>query len=188
MRLPKLVLKAEAIAAACPSCAQPLANVLVQTAPLQHPKSEAGAEADAATGPTYLRPSNLLLEALVRLPKLDSGAGSSAAARPSCAQPLANVLVQGAPLRHPKSVAGSGADAASGLHTSAQPAWRLRPWCAYQSLFQELGPLQLISLFVHTLCLASWCRGPHCAILNQLLALELMLLPDFIPPPNQPDV
>jgi len=32
-------------------------------------------------------------------------------------------------------------------------------------------PLQLLALHVHTLWLASWCRGPHCAILNQLLEL-----------------
>jgi len=43
-------------------------------------------------------------------------------------------------------------------------------------LFLELGPLQLIAILVHTLWLASWCNGPHCTILNQLLELELMLL------------
>jgi len=43
-------------------------------------------------------------------------------------------------------------------------------------LFLELGPLQLLALLVHTLGLDSWCRGPLCAILNQLLELELMLL------------
>jgi len=43
-------------------------------------------------------------------------------------------------------------------------------------LFLELGPLQLLALHVHTLWLASWCRGPHCAILKQLLELEVMLL------------
>jgi len=43
-------------------------------------------------------------------------------------------------------------------------------------LFYELGPLQLLALLVFTLRLASWCRGPHCAILNKLLELELMLL------------
>ena len=36
--------------------------------------------------------------------------------------------------------------------------------------------MQLLALLVHTLWLASWCRGPHCAILNQLLEPELMLL------------
>ena len=38
--------------------------------------------------------------------------------------------------------------------------------------------MQLLALLVHTLSnwLASWCRGPHCAILNQLLELELILL------------
>jgi len=43
-------------------------------------------------------------------------------------------------------------------------------------LFLELGSLQLLALLVHTLWLASWCRGAHCAILFQLLVLELMLL------------
>jgi len=42
-------------------------------------------------------------------------------------------------------------------------------------LFLELGPLQLLDLLVHTLWLASQCRGPHCAILSKLLELELML-------------
>jgi len=107
VRLPKLVQRAAANAAACPSCAHPLAGVLVQGAPLRQPKSVAGAGADAATGPPYLRPSSLLLGALVRLPKLVPGAAPSAAACPSCAHPLAGVLVQGAPLRHPKSVAGA---------------------------------------------------------------------------------
>jgi len=32
---------------------------------------------------------------------------------------------------------------------------------------------------VYTLSLASWCRGPHCTILNQLLELELMLVLAF---------
>jgi len=114
VRLPELVPGAAPSAAACPSCAHPLAVVLVQGAPLRHPKSVAGAGADAATGPPYLRSSNLLLEALVRLPKLDPEAAPSAAACPSCAHPLAGVLVQGAPLRHQKSVAGAGADAATG--------------------------------------------------------------------------
>ena len=50
--------------------ARQLAGVLVQGALLRHPKSVAGAVADAVTGPPYLRPSNLLLGALVRLPKL----------------------------------------------------------------------------------------------------------------------
>ena len=49
-------------------------------------------------------------------------------------------------------------------------------FCTCLSLFRELGPLQLLALLVHTLWLASWCRGPHCAILNQLLELELKLL------------
>jgi len=43
-------------------------------------------------------------------------------------------------------------------------------------LFLELGPLQLIALLVHTLWLASWCRGPHCPILSKLLELKLILL------------
>jgi len=43
-------------------------------------------------------------------------------------------------------------------------------------LFLELGPVLLLALIVHILWLASWCRGPHCAILNLLLELELMLL------------
>ena len=119
MRLPKLVPVAKAIAAACPSCAHPLAGVLVQGAPLRHPKPVAGAGADAVTGPPYLRPSNLLLGALACLPKLVPGDRAIAAACPSCAHPLAGVLVQGAPLRHPKSVAGAGADAATGLLTFA---------------------------------------------------------------------
>ena len=34
----------------------------------------------------------------------------------------------------------------------------------------------LLALLVHTLWLASWCWRPYCAILNQLLELELMLL------------
>jgi len=114
VRLPKLDTRAGAIAAACPSCAHPLAGVLEQGAPLRHPKLVAGAEADAATGPPYLCFSSLLLRALVRLPKFDPRAGAIAAACPSCAHPLAGVMVQGAPLRHPKSVAGAGADAAPG--------------------------------------------------------------------------
>jgi len=36
--------------------------------------------------------------------------------------------------------------------------------------------LQLLALLVYTLLLASWCRGPQCATLNQFLELELMLL------------
>jgi len=43
-------------------------------------------------------------------------------------------------------------------------------------LFRELGPVQLLALLVHTLYLVSWCKWPYCAILNQLLELELMLL------------
>jgi len=70
VHLPKLVTRAGAIAAACPSCAHPLAGVSVQGAPLRHPRLVAGAEADAATNPPYLRPSNLLLGALMRLLKL----------------------------------------------------------------------------------------------------------------------
>jgi len=50
------------------------------------------------------------------------------------------------------------------------------PLCTCQSFFLELGQLQLLALFVQTLWLSSWCRGPHCAILNLLLELELMLL------------
>jgi len=112
VHLPKLVPRAGAIAAACPSCSHPLAGVLLQRAPLRHPKSVVGAGADAAPGPPYLRFSSLLLVSLVRLPKLVPGARAIAAACP----------------------------------------------------------------LVHTLWLASWCRGPHCIILNQLLELELMLL------------
>jgi len=56
MRLPKLVVRAGATAAACPSCAHPLAGVLVQGAQLRHPISVAGAGADAATGPSHLPP------------------------------------------------------------------------------------------------------------------------------------
>jgi len=36
--------------------------------------------------------------------------------------------------------------------------------------------LQLLALLVHTLWLAPWYRGPHCAILNQFLELDLRLL------------
>jgi len=43
-------------------------------------------------------------------------------------------------------------------------------------LFLELGPLQLLAILVLTLLLAYWCRGPNCAIPNQLLELELILL------------
>ena len=114
MRLPKFVPVAWAIAAACSPCAHPLARVLVQGAPWRHPKSVAGAGADSATGPPYLRPSNFLLGALVRLSKLVPGAAPSADACPSFARPLAGVLVRGAPLRHPKSVVGAVAYAATG--------------------------------------------------------------------------
>jgi len=96
MRLPRLIPRARAIAAACPPCAPPLAGILVQGAPLLHPKSVTRVGADAATGPPYLRSSNLLLEALMRLPKLVPGAASSAAACPSFAHPLAGLFVQGA--------------------------------------------------------------------------------------------
>ena len=61
------------------------------------------------------------------------------------------------------------------LPSPQQPATR-RPCCACQSKFLELWSLQLLALLVHTLELASWCRGPDCTILNQLLELELMLL------------
>jgi len=96
----------------------------MQGAPLRHPKSVAGAGADAATGPTYLCPSNRLLGAMVRLPKFVPGTRSIVLACPFSANPLDGVLVQRAPLRHPKSVAGAGADAATGLSISAQAAWR----------------------------------------------------------------
>jgi len=43
-------------------------------------------------------------------------------------------------------------------------------------LFLELRLVLLLALHVHTFWLAPSCRGPHCAILNQLLELELMLL------------
>ena len=69
---------------------------------LRHPKSVAGAGADAPTGPPYLRPSNLLLGALVRLPKLVPNAGTIAAACLAIAGTLAGVLVLWARLRHPK--------------------------------------------------------------------------------------
>jgi len=62
------------------------------------------------------------------------------------------------------------------LLTFAPAACFEGPWCACQCLFLELGPVLLLSILVHTLCLASWCRSPHCTILNQLLELELMLL------------
>jgi len=57
------------------------------------------------------------------------------------------------------------------LLTSAPAACYYRPWCACQSLFLELGLLQLHALLVHTLLPVFWCRGPHCAIPNQLLEL-----------------
>jgi len=44
-------------------------------APLRHPKSVAGAGADAATGPPYFRPSNLQLGVLVNLLRLVPGLG-----------------------------------------------------------------------------------------------------------------
>ena len=62
------------------------------------------------------------------------------------------------------------------LLTFAPATCYSRPWCACQSSFREQGPVQLHALLVHTLGLASWCRRPHCTILNQLLELELMLL------------
>jgi len=43
-------------------------------------------------------------------------------------------------------------------------------------LFLELRPVLLLALLMHALWLLSWCRGPYCAIQNQLLELELMLL------------
>jgi len=46
----------------------------------------------------------------------------------------------------------------------------------FPKLVPYLGPLQLLALLVHTLWLASRSWGPHCAILNQLLEVELMLL------------
>jgi len=49
MRLSELVPGAENIAGACPSCANPLAGVLVHGVPLRHSKSVAGAGAEAAT-------------------------------------------------------------------------------------------------------------------------------------------
>ena len=52
----------------------------------------------------------------------------------------------------------------------------LGPWCACQSLFLELGTLQLLALLVYILWLLSWCTGTHCAIPNQLLELRLILL------------
>jgi len=114
MRLPKLVPRAGAIAAVCPPCAHPLEGLLLQGAPLRHPKSVACAVADAATSPPHLCPSNLLLEALMRLPKFVPRVGAVDAACPPFAQPLAGVLVQGAPLRYPETVAGTGADAVTG--------------------------------------------------------------------------
>jgi len=72
------------------------------------------------------------------------------------------------------------------LLTFAPATCYLRPWCASQSLIRELRPLQLLVLHGHTLWLASWCRKRQCAIFNQLLKLQLMLLLAFIPPPQQP--
>jgi len=57
MRLPKLVPKDGASAAACPFLAHQLAGVLVQGAPLRQPQSVAGAGADAATGPFIFAPA-----------------------------------------------------------------------------------------------------------------------------------
>ena len=126
---------AGAIAAACPSCAHPLAGVLVQEAPLRHPKSVAGAGADAPTGPPYLHFSSLLLGALVRLPKLVPVAGAIASACPSSAHPLAGILVQGDPLRHSKSVAGAGAMLLLALLTFTSGTCYSGPCCACRILF-----------------------------------------------------
>jgi len=104
VRLPKLVPRAGAIAAACPSCANPLTGVLVQGAPLPYPQSVAGAGADSATGPLYLCFSSLLRGALVRMPELVPEAGAIAAACPPCAHSLVGVLVQKRLLRHPKQL------------------------------------------------------------------------------------
>jgi len=101
VRLPELVRRDGAIAAACLFCAHPLAGVLVQGAPLRHPKSVAGAIADTATDTPYHRPISLLLGVQIRLQDLVPWAGAIAAACLFCAHPLAGVLVQGAPLRHP---------------------------------------------------------------------------------------
>jgi len=84
--------------------------------------------------------------------------------------------VQETPLRHPKIVFGAGAYAATDppyLRPATCYKW---PWCTCQSLFRELGSLQLLATLVHTLWLASWCRSPHCAILNQVLELKMVLL------------
>jgi len=70
VRLSMLVPRAGAIAAACPPCAHLLAGAFVQGAPLRHPKSVAGAVADAATSPLYLRPSCLTRKALMRCQRL----------------------------------------------------------------------------------------------------------------------
>jgi len=58
VRLPKLVPGAGALAAACPSCAHPLAGVLVHGAPQLHPKSVDEAGADAATGLLTFAPAS----------------------------------------------------------------------------------------------------------------------------------
>jgi len=127
---------------------------VVQEAPLRHLKSFAGAGADAATGPSYLRPSNLQLEAQVRLPKLVPRAGAIAAACPRvntlwlaswCRRPHCAILNQLLELELMLLLA---------LLTFAPATCSTRPWCACVSLFRELGPLQLLALLVNTLWLA----------------------------------
>ena len=120
--------------------------------------------------------SNLLQGAMVHLPKLVSEAAPSAAAWPPCARPLAGLLVQGAPLRHPKSVAGAGADAATGPPSLCPSNVLLGALVRLPKLVPGAVAIAAACPLLHTLWLASWCRGPHCAILNQLLELELMLI------------
>jgi len=43
-------------------------------------------------------------------------------------------------------------------------------------LFLKLRPVLLLALLLYALWLSSWCRGPHCAVLNKLLELVLTLL------------
>jgi len=50
------------------------------------------------------------------------------------------------------------------------------PWRASQSLSLKLRPVMLLALLLLALWLLFWCRGHYCAILNQSVELELMLL------------
>ena len=108
----------------------------------------------------------------MRLTKLVPRAGAIAAACPSRAHPLTAVLAQGAPYcAILYQLLELELMLLLALLTFTPAACYQGPWCAFQSLFRELGPLQLLALLVHPLWLASLCKGPHCAILNRLLKL-----------------